>query len=133
MEELQRKKIIIQYLDKWMCLREDGHSIGAYLKKQNILSAGIYGYSVLGRHLLRELEDAGVEVKWVMDQRDVSNQISCMYLQPDSSGAPKNVDVVIITAVTDVKEIEKKFLNMGFRIVISMEELFEEIGRYRKL
>lgn len=133
MEQLEKYEKIIQYLDRWMYMREDGISIGSYLKEQNVKSTAIYGYSTLGMHLMKELADVGVEVKWVMDQRDVSDRISCLYLNPDSVDVPQDVDTVIITAVTDTEEIRRRLVDKGLRSVVFIGELFEEIKYYQQL
>lgn len=132
MEQAEKYKKIMHYLDEWMNAKEENRSIGSCLKKRNVNSVGIYGYGILGRHLLRELITADINVKWVMDNRDVSDRISCLYLHPDSAQVPLDIDLVIITAITDVEEIEKKLINMSFERVIFIGELFEEI-RYQHL
>lgn len=124
-EEKYRK--IMHCLDMWMCAREEKRSIGSCLKKRNVNSVGIYGYGILGRHLLTELTNEDINVKWVMDNRDVSGRISCLYLHSDSSQVPMDIDLIIITAIMDVEEIEKKLINMGFERVICIDELIEEI------
>lgn len=132
MEQLEKYKKIMQYLDRWMCMREDGISIGSYLKGQNIKSTAIYGYSTLGMHLMRELSDGDIEVKCVMDKKDVSDLVSCLYLDPDSIDIPLDVDTVIITAVSDTEEIRRRLVDKGFRSVVFIGELFEEIKYYQQ-
>lgn len=132
MDQLEKYEKIIQYLSRWMHMRADGISIGSYLKKQNIISAAIYGFGTLGMHLMRELVDVGIEVKWVMDKRDVSDRISCLYLDPDSIDVPLDVDTVIITAVTDTEEIRRRLVDKGLKSVVFIGELFGEIKYYQQ-
>lgn len=127
MNEEEKQKKIVHCLDLWLIFKEKNYSLGAHLKKKNIHSVGVYGYGVLGRHLLKELLDAEIEVKWLMDKRNVSGKIACVYLEPECTQIPCDVDVIINTALGSVEEVEKKFIDYGFSRVISIDELLEEI------
>lgn len=130
MNQEEKYRIIMRCLDMWMSAREEKCYIDVYLKKKNIKAIGIYGYGILGRHLLTELAKTDIEIKWVMDKRDVSNQFSCLYLEPASCEIPADIDIIINTAVTDEERIEKKFIDIGFDRVIFIGEILEEI-RYQ--
>lgn len=132
MTEIQKLKAIIRCFDMWFSARENNCFIGSYLQKLNIKVVGIYGYGRLGKHLLAELMDSEIEVKWVMDQRDVSEQVSCHYVDPDAAAIPLDIDMVINTTLGSIEEVEKKFIELGFNKVVSIEEILEET-RYQNM
>ena len=128
MKQEDKYRILMQYLDAWMCAKEDDFSIDAYLKRKGVKTIGIYGYGMLGRHLLAELSKADIEVKWVMDKRDVSSQLPCVYYNSAPTQIPIDIDVIINTAITDIEKIEKKFIDLGFDRVIFVGEILSEVS-----
>lgn len=132
MDESQKLNEIVRCFDMWLSARDNHCFIGPYLQKLKIKVVGIYGYGKLGRHLLNELEDSGIEVRWIMDRRDISGQIDYCCLKPDDKEIPLDIDMIINTALGSSGEIEKKFLDIGFHRVISLMEVLEEV-RYQNI
>lgn len=126
-DQSQKLKEIIRCFDMWLSARDNNCFIGSYLQKLNVKAVGIYGYGRLGKHLLNELEDSSVEVRWIMDQRDISGQIDYCCLGSNDEKIPLDIDMIINTAIGSSGEIEKKFLNMGFHRVVSLMEVLEEV------
>lgn len=132
MTEDQKLKAIVRCFDMWLSARDNNCFIGPYLQKLNVKVVGIYGYGKLGKHLLVELMDSEIEVKWVMDQRDVSEQVPCHYVAPDAAVIPLDIDMVINTTLGSIEEVEKNFIELGFNKVVSIEEILEET-RYQNM
>lgn len=132
MNREDKLKKIIDCFDIWMYTREEGCRIDEYLKKRKVQAVGIYGYGKLGRHLLKELLDTEIEVKWLMDKKDVGETISCPYLDSNSTQIPLDIDIVINTALGNIEEVEKKFIDLGFNRVITLDELLGEIRYHNK-
>lgn len=125
MNESQKLKEIIRCFDMWLSARDNNCFIGSYLQKLNVKVVGIYGYGRLGKHLLNELEDSGVEIRWIMDKRNLSGQIDYCCLDPDDEEIPLDLDMIINTALGSIEEVEKKFIDLGFNKVVSIEEILE--------
>lgn len=132
MTEDQKLKAIVRCFDMWLSARDNNCFIGPYLQKLNVKVVGIYGYGRLGKHLLNELEDSGVEIRWIMDKRDRSGQIDYCCLIPDDKEIPLDLDMIINTALGSIEEVEKKFIDLGFNKVVSIEEILEGT-RYQKM
>lgn len=61
-----------QYLDmmnQWLILKQEGKSIGEYLKKSQYSSVAIYGMAIYGRHTIRELEDTDITIAYGIDMK----------------------------------------------------------------
>lgn len=114
-------------LDKWLSNLEDGKHIADYLNTFQIRRIGIYGYGILGKHLVRELKSQGLSVSWVAD-RSASADDSCDYVvKPADLGGQSDVDIVIIAMVVDVEEVEALLLKYVTGKIICIEELIDSV------
>lgn len=115
----------LRCLDKWMLNIEEGKQISDYLRKFQIQRIGIYGYGILGRHLVRELQ--GLSVRWVMDKSASGDDIYDNVVRPDDADRQEDVDMAIIAAVSDVEEVEALLLKFVTGTIISIEELIDSV------
>ena len=122
-EEKHVKNLICLY--KWMSNIEEGKQISDYLRKFQIQRVGIYGYGILGRHLVRELQ--GFSVRWVMDRSALGDDIYSNVVRPDDADKQEDVDMAIIAAVSDVEEVETLLLKFVTGTIISVEELIDSV------
>jgi hypothetical protein len=122
-EEKHVKNLIC--LDKWMSNIEEGKQISDYLRKFQIQRVGIYGYGILGRHLVRELQ--GFSVRWVMDRSALGDDIYSNVVRPDDADKQEDVDMAIIAAVSDVEEVETLLIKFVTGTIISVEELIDSV------
>lgn len=94
-----------QLMNRWMIARNEGKKISDYLKKRGIYDIAIYGMGDFANHILEELKDSDIRVKYGID-RDVcctNSQISNICSAGDIL---EDVDVVIITPFLSVESIE---------------------------
>lgn len=99
---LNKDKIIIDCLDIWMSLKEKGISLACYLRQYHYNKVAVYGIGILGRHLLYELEQEGIEIAYIIDRRETVYYPGVEIKSPES--ALEEVDAVIVTAA-DFDEI----------------------------
>ena len=87
---------------------------------------------MLGRHLLYELRQGAIEIAWIADKR--GDNISCGFpvFTPDKIENLPMVDIIIVTAIPDFPEIEKMFCEKGEYPVVSLSEIIEEMGFFRR-
>lgn len=132
MAQDERYKKIAHCFDLWMTEREHNNYIGRYLEIKNVKRLGIYGYGMLGRHLLHELRQSPIEIAWITDKR--GDNISCGFpvFTPDKMENLSVADIIIVTAISDFPEIEKMFCEKGEYPVVSLLEIIEEMGFFRK-
>ncbi len=125
MTDEEKYKRLYRCVNKWLqCIQEEKY-LSAFLKHKSISSVGIYGYGALGKNAMRELKRHQFPVFWIADQKEIDVGGVCPFYSADQIGEAKQPDMIIITSVTDIEEIEKK-LQMSFRChIITIEELVD--------
>ncbi len=132
MEKDNKYQKIMRCLDRWMTERENNNSISKYLKKKNINCIGIYGYGILGRHLLYELcKDNSIEIAWIMDKRANAISEDFQILGTETEVVPE-ADAIIITALCDFEEIEAQLCRKINCLLIPLSEIIDEMKFFRE-
>lgn len=96
-------------LDRWLTCKEQNYSFEDYFIKNNIKTAAIYGMGQIGKHLKYELETAGIEVSYVIDEGE-----SVIYGKERHYNLRDDlplVDIVIVTPVNEFEEIKNNILD----------------------
>ncbi len=110
-------------LNKWMKCKEDGICLENYFIKRNWSNIAIYGLGMLGRHLISELKNSKVEVKYGID---VHNDIIVADIPVVNIGMHfENVDVIVVTPTYDYENIVTQLKKNTDIRTISLMELFE--------
>lgn len=117
----------LRCLDKWLANLEDGKYIADYLGGFCIHRIGIYGYGILGKHLVRELQGRGFSICWVMDRLASGNDIFSNVVRPNDLDKQEDVDIAIIAVVSDVEDVEARLLKFVTGKIISVEELIDSV------
>ena len=118
---------IAKCMDLWMDLREKDYSINDFFLSRNVQKVGIYGYGILGRHLIWELEQANIDIMCILDRR-AGTLMTGRYpiYHPEDIGEIDEPDMIIICAIMDFEEIEA-FLCRNTRVPVqSIECLITE-------
>jgi len=113
----------LNLLDRWMLLRENGAGLADYLIKNGIKKVAVYGFGILGRHLLRELSGSMLEIVGIVDRQKDKLHVDCPVYLP-SDDLPE-FDVMVVTPYYFWDEIEADFAGRGYRL-ISIETLVRE-------
>lgn len=126
---MERYHNIAKCMDRWMSLREKNHSINAYFRYYDIRTIGIYGYGILGRHLVWEIEcgEVYVSIKWILDKRakDIID-INYPVFIPEDFNVTNDVDVIVVSAINDFDEIERILSEQKRIKVISLDSIIKE-------
>lgn len=129
---MERYKVIAKCMDIWMNLRENDYTVNTYFSQRNIHKIGIYGYGILGRHLIWESEQSEAQVAWILDKRaeSITTASYPVYL-PDAVEQIEAPDIIVVCAINDFEEIEA-FLCEKTRVpAVSMETIIRECDRKR--
>lgn len=111
----------LRILNCWFMNYQKGNRIGKYLSERGYRKVAIYGLGMLGERLYQELLDSEIEVAYGMDRRIFSGFAGLEIVQsPDMS---KEVDAVIITAVTDFTYIAADLAEKLSCPLISLEDV----------
>lgn len=110
-------------LDSWMTLMENGNSPIDYFVEKGYKKVAIYGYGMLGKHLVFQMQEKKINVDYIIE-RQSGKQTNEIPLYSLDDKLPL-VDVVIVTVLYDFVQIKnciKKKLNTD---IISIEDLLK--------
>ena len=110
---------------KWLEIRQNGHKLLEYFEKHCYKSVAIYGMARLGCRLYDELENTGIEIKYLLDRAPGD---SAKVLRFTSLGSEKlKVDVIVVTVASAEREIVKKIKTYGYSNVIGLSDILNEL------
>lgn len=129
-EKFQRS---MRCLDRWLTNHEKGKKIVDYLNTYQIHRVGIYGYGMLGKHLVRELRAQDFPVSWVVDKSANNDDACCNLIRPNNLDKMEDVDLAIITTLAYVEEVENILLKYVTGRIISVDELIDSVYGWENL
>lgn len=131
MKEDDKYKKLFNFFSRWVRLNEEGMTVGLFLKSRNIQNAAIYGMGALGRHLLFELREAGINVVYGIDQRSDKLNLDISFLNWADKEALPDIDMLIVTAIVDYDVIERELCEVREYPVISLEDIIKDMEKQR--
>lgn len=118
-------------LDKWLTIKEQGKSLEHYFWKNNIKNIGIYGYGVLGKHLVKELYESSVTIECIIDKKVTVVPNDIKIIRPEEQ--IQNLDMLVITAYHFWNEIIKSFNKKINYQIVSLKTIVDEVIKYEKI
>lgn len=109
----------------WMRQNQEGKSLGGYLKEAGYRKVAVYGLSYAGERVLDELYNNGIEVSYAIDRQVDSSYFAVEVCRPEE--ALKEVDAVIVTAITFYDEIRELLERKLSCPILSLEDLVREL------
>lgn len=122
----ERSSRVQVILDTWLTNIEDNKSFMDFLKKNNVNSIIVYGYGVLGRHLIKELINMNVNIEAIID-KDVNKGVD----EIDTINIGDNISsesVIVITPVMEQNEIKEKLKKFYKNRIIYINQLIENMN-----
>lgn len=111
-------------MDQWMRNKENKIGLGTILKKRGFCSIAVYGIGILGEHLIRDIEQSDINIRYGIDARKSEIAHPFPVISPNQDYP--QVDVIVVSVISEYDEIKEK-LSKATRIpVISLEELVLE-------
>ena len=117
-----REHHINRILDKWLYIKENGLNICSSLEGKRV---AIYGYGLLGKHFIEEMERYKMKPVFVVDK---NQSIYCSYqtLLPEDDWP--DIDILVITATYDYAKIYSDVIaSKNILEIISLEKLVMDI------
>jgi len=117
------KKLALMYpvVLKWLKIRQKGHSLSEYFISNNIQTIAIYGMGELGCRLYDELEDSSVRIKYLIDRNPNGMDKIFEFIRLDEGKL--DVDAVIVTVVSEEKQIINEIEAYGYKSVIGLSKI----------
>lgn len=112
-------------LNKWMKNWENQKFIFDYLLNKGIGTVAIYGYGVLGKHILKELTGSKVTVKYLIDRHYNIGRSSLNVVSPEEE--LEEVDAIIVTPIMEFEKIENELRNKTKADILSLEAIIYDI------
>lgn len=121
---IDKNAYYLQLMDQWMMLKEKGVSIADRIVNAGYKKVAVYGYGMLGRHLLQELLNSKATAEYIIDmQKDQLHTKLKIYLPSDDL---PEVDAIIVSAAYYYNEIYGNLKKKGISKVISLETILYE-------
>lgn len=127
----EREKLIQKYRQfyrlflRWIRIEQNGENIPKYLKEKNINKISVYGYGDVGKLLYNELINTNIVVTEILDKRDIRTENNLVIKKPHHGN--RDVDAIIVTAISYFDEIKKELSQLGYKNIISLQKLVEEM------
>lgn len=118
-QELYSAKKKLDYLDKWMKLKEHNVKFSDYLFQLGIQRVAIYGCGIFGGYIYHELK-TNTEIRYFIDRNaNIIQKEIPVYTLEDIL---PETDAVIVTLMGKAEEVEKRLKEKGIRNVIILKE-----------
>ena len=111
---------------KWLILKQDKVSIRKYFLMNLYATVAIYGLGELGVRVLRELQDSGVEIKYVVDKNAACVSTCFPIYMPDDE--LEKVDVMVVTAMRHFKKIEEQMSGKLHCPIVSIKDIIDSLS-----
>jgi len=112
--------------DQWLTAIEKGKSISAFLTDKRIDSLVIYGMGRLGRHLISDLKESDIVVKYVIDKRESIANLDVPVFKMEN--VPFLVNTVIVTLDNEFETVVQALKEKGFENVLLISDIIKEMG-----
>ena len=112
-------------MNQWVKVKQEDKNISEYFEENNIKRIAIYGMSYVGERLIEELKVSNIEVAYGIDReaKALNMDVEVVTLDDDL----KEVDAVVVTAITFYEEIAEKLEKKLKCPVISLEDILYEV------
>lgn len=121
-----KNKRYLQLFDKWMILTERGDTIKKFFMEKKIKEIAIYGYGNIGKHLITQLSDSDINIKFVIDRRKDSIIVNSIPCYQPSDNLP-SVDAIVITPICEYTEIKNVLKEITSAELISIEDMIYDL------
>ena len=108
-------------LDKWLTIKEKGKCLGQYFQENGVKSVGIYGYGILGKHLVEELYDSDITIKCIIDKKVVNAEHNINIIKPEEQ--IPDLDMIVVTAYYFWNEIIELIGKKDSYQIVSLETI----------
>lgn len=112
-------------MNQWVKVKQEGKDLSEYFEKNGYKKIAIYGMSYAGETLLNELRGTGIEVVYAIDRNadTIYTEVDIVSMEDDL----KEVDAIVVTAITFYDEIVKELSDKVKFPIISLEDILYSI------
>lgn len=116
---------IVNLLDIWLYHKQNNRTCEKYIKDNCINKVVVYGCGILGRHLVIELNNIGVEIEYIID-KDYNQGVDGISTIKIGDKISKNA-VIIITPVLEFEEIREKLRKYYNNTILTINQIIDNM------
>ena len=123
-KELVKLKNNFTGIEKWMLLRDYGLSIRWFFNENNYKKIAIYGMGIMANHLMMELMDDEIVIKYGIDRagKHLEDIIPIFSLEEELP----SIDAIIVTILYDFETIKGTLSNLINAPIISLQKVIDD-------
>lgn len=112
-------------MTQWVKVKQEGKNLSTFFEKNGYRRIAIYGMSYAGETLVEELKGTDIQVAYGIDRNadSIYMGVDIISMEDDL----KEVDAIVVTAITFFDEIEEKLSMKVLCPVISLEDILYEV------
>lgn len=116
---------LYKMMTQWVKAKQQGKSLASYFEENDYKKVAIYGMSYAGEALVEELKDSDIQIAYGIDKNAnaIYTDMDVVTMDDDL----KEVDAVVVTAITFFDEIEEELCMKIDCPIISLEDILYEI------
>lgn len=118
---MTRDKKYLDMMNQWIILKQEGKSVEKYFQKNGYHSIAVYGMSIYGRHLVRELQGTEINIVCGIDRKKMNSYKDIKVLQPIDK-LPE-IDAIVNTVIWEHINIKASLSQITDRPVICLEDI----------
>lgn len=113
-------------LDTWLYLERNKSSIIKYFESENIQHIAIYGYGMLGKQLLSEMESQDkITCDYIIDKNAEGLNMENVY-SPDN--ILPQTEMIVVTTIHIYNEIYNLLKNRTNCKIVSLKEILDDVS-----
>lgn len=125
-EKMSEKHLaLFLMMNQWVKIKQENKELASYFEKKGFKKIAIYGMSYVGETLVDELKNSNITVLYGIDQKadSIYANIDIVFIEDEL----REVDAIVVTAITFFDEIEKKLSGKVHCPIISLEDILYEV------
>jgi FlaA1/EpsC-like NDP-sugar epimerase len=122
----EKYKKYFMLLTSWMDILESNGSLEEYFICKGIDNVAVYGAGGVGEHLLKQLRESNITIKYVIDKSEFLKASETLPLYKPCDDLPE-VDAIVVTPVWDYENIREQLLKKVKCPVISLDNVIKGI------
>lgn len=121
---MNKFNLYFRLFDSWLYLKENHIDLEKYFVQNNIHNIAIYGAGKVARHLIAELRDSTISIKYLIDNK--AKELLDFSIYSLKEDWPR-VDCIVITASFDYENIKKAINSKTDMSVILIDDILYEL------
>ena len=121
--EEKKFETMFKYTELWLRIKQQGYTLADFFTQRGAEKIAVYGMGFLGCDLYDELEEAGIEIAYVMDKQPQTIDKIVPVVNADEN--LPCVDAIVVTAISIEEKIREWLQSLCPYPIIGLTEILE--------